>query len=33
MDPRQTVLETVLSGFNDTPLYVPTDTPAKRRAA
>ena len=33
MDPRQTVLETVLSGFNDTPLYVPTDTPSKRRAA
>ena len=33
MDPAQTVMETVLSGFNDTPLYVPTDTPAKRRAA
>ena len=32
MDPAQTVMETVLSGFNDTPLYVPTDTPAKRRA-
>ncbi len=32
MDPAQTVLETVLSGFNDTPLYVP-ETPARRRAA
>ena len=33
MDPAQTVEETVLSGFNDTPLYVRTETPAKRRAA
>ncbi len=33
MDPGQTVEETVLSGFNDTPLYVRTETPAKRRAA
>ena len=33
MDPAQTVEETVLSGFNDTPLYVRTETSAKRRAA
>ena len=33
MDPAQTVEETVLTGFNDTPLYVRTGTPAKRRAA
>lgn len=33
MDPTQSVLETVLSGFNDTPLYIPTDTPSRRRAA